>query len=402
MDEPRSCLIFSQHQMTTFLCNILHRCIYEGIHHYWNFAKKNPHPTTGVYGAFRAKLELIPSWNTEVITQEYKRIIHKSKCPYLEQLIRKVFIYNTQILAAAEPIERSVRVPVPRGDRFIHRVYITTARSMFENFWIMEDRPERVSAVEQAKNLTKAYRSINQCIENTILEMLPIGELVSRQVEDNYDPFADQRMHEKQNQVEKLRNIDSLFSHSGSVHDQEAPATTPYEMERVLYEESEPSLPQEPETPEKEETKSVSSDSTTSSNTASSMNDAVKVIYMGHHDEEDDVPTLNPQITVQEEEQPEVIHEESDASSEATETNLTKVQVMSGEIDSSKVDLPNQSDDFNPAKEPVAESVVPAGYYENMMGLINRANKTTNEDSPAPPPSESNFFDDAKTTLGPY
>lgn len=183
MEEPRTCLLAARRELTQVLCNILQRYIYQGLNYYWQQSKASASPGN-VYATFQRKLELIPSWNQETVEAEFSRICEKSRCNYLDNLIRKVFIYNTQILTAADSVpNRNIRVKVPRGDRFVHRCYITCARAFWESAWLLDDRDEFINKLEQAKNLHKAYKLICTSIENTIREMLPIEDIVSSQFE---------------------------------------------------------------------------------------------------------------------------------------------------------------------------------------------------------------------------
>lgn len=202
MEEPRTCLLAARRELTQILCNILQRYIYQGLNYYWQQSKIAATPGN-VYATFQRKLELIPSWNQETVEAEFSRICEKSRCSYLDDLIRKVFIYNTQILTAADSVpNRNIRVKVPRGDRFVHRCYITCARAFWESAWLLDDRDQFISKLEQAKNLHKAYKLICTSIENTIREMLPIEDIVSSHFESASAPEP---------QVTQVARIDDLF-----------------------------------------------------------------------------------------------------------------------------------------------------------------------------------------------
>ena len=138
------------------------------------------------YGLFRVSksVSTSPKWNQDVIENEYKRIVKKSNCDYLEDLIKRVFVLNTQILAAVNMTHidpnKKIKVKVPKGEKFIHHCYKECARAFYENVLLMEDRTNSISRVEQSKNLQKAYKLIMTCIENTIRNMLPIESFVKR------------------------------------------------------------------------------------------------------------------------------------------------------------------------------------------------------------------------------
>lgn len=190
MDGSRNCLLEARREYTTLLCYKLYKPIYQGIRHYWELSKKSAKPGS-VYEEFQKKLRMVKNWNQDVIENEYKRVLEKSKCDYLEDLIRKVFILNTQILASVEAVHpnQKIKVPVPKGEKFLHRCYTECARMFYESVWLLEDRPDMVTRLDQAKHLQKAYKLIMTCIENTIRNMLPIESLMRQplQGEDGDD-----------------------------------------------------------------------------------------------------------------------------------------------------------------------------------------------------------------------
>jgi len=220
MEEPRTCLLAARRELTQILCNILQRYIYQGLNYYWQQSKTSARPGHA-YEMFQKKLELIPQWNQETVEAEFARICDKSRCNYLDDLIRKVFVYNTQILTAADNVQnRNIRVKVPRGDRFVHRCYITCARAFWESAWLLDDREEFINKMEQARNLHRSYKLICTSIENTIREMLPIEDIVSRQFEPEAVP--------EEPQITQVARIDDLFRNTVQQPTSPPPTITPF------------------------------------------------------------------------------------------------------------------------------------------------------------------------------
>lgn len=172
-------LHMARREYTIMLCQKLYKPLYQGIRYYWDLSKRTARPGE-VYADFQKKLRLIKHWNQDVIESEYKRVIEKSDCQWLEDLIKTVLLCNTQILAAIDRRnpQQKIKVVVPKGEKFLHRCYTECARAFYENVWLMEDRPEFITSVEHAKHVQKAYKLITTCIENTIRNLLPIEELM--------------------------------------------------------------------------------------------------------------------------------------------------------------------------------------------------------------------------------
>ena len=191
MNVDKNCLLEARREYTTLLCYNLYKPIYQGIRTYWDQSKRTAKPGS-VYEEFQKKLRMVKNWNQDIIENEYKHVVEKSKCDYLQDLIRKVFILNTQILASVEQVssDHKFKVIVPNGEKFLHRCYTECARMFYESVWLLEDRPDMVSRLDQAKHLQKAYKLIMTCIENTIRNMLPIESLMKRRsdVDDEISP----------------------------------------------------------------------------------------------------------------------------------------------------------------------------------------------------------------------
>jgi hypothetical protein len=180
MDESRECIIVAKKEFTSILLHFLYAPIYQGIKSMWNDSKNHALPKE-VYQEFQNRLTRVRKWNQDIIDHEYNRIVTKTKCEWLNNLITRIFIVNTQILAATNMNRNNcnIKVKVPPAEKFIHCCYMECARSFFENALLMEDRPYTTSRVEQSKNLQKSYKLIRECIENTIRNLLPIENIVN-------------------------------------------------------------------------------------------------------------------------------------------------------------------------------------------------------------------------------
>lgn len=189
MDDSKNCVLVAKKEYTTILLYNLYPGIYQGLKSIWDDSKKTALPRR-VYEEFQNRLSRVRKWNQDVIDNEYKRIVEKSKCDYLDDLIKKVFVINTQILAAINmhgqsvDTNKKIKVKVPKGDKFIHYCYKECARTFYENALLMEDRQGAITRVEQAKNMQKCYKLIIACIETTIRNMLPIESLLKDQMEN--------------------------------------------------------------------------------------------------------------------------------------------------------------------------------------------------------------------------
>lgn len=182
-DDARALLLEAKNNYQKILIQLVYKPIYQGIRSYWEEAKTTCRQPKDALECFQVLLQNVKKLNEEVLERMWGKVVKSAGRDYdLQDLIKKVILLNTQILAAVDPspTAEKIRVKVPKGTRFIHEVYKECARAFFEMPWLLEDRREVISCIEQAKNLQKSYKIIWQCIENTIRSLLPIESLMNK------------------------------------------------------------------------------------------------------------------------------------------------------------------------------------------------------------------------------
>lgn len=214
MQDSKECIMSAKRDFTAILVQMIYPPIYQGIYSIWEDSKRAADPKK-VHTEFQHRLSRVPKWNQSVIDREYERIIKHSKCDYLDELIKRVFLINTQVLAITIDPTRKIKISIPKTDHFFHKIYEECARNFFENSILMEDRQGSIPRFEQAKNLPRAQKLIVTSIENTIRKLLPIESLVrgtSDEMEgeevppsllfQNIQDFENERRKEHKNNVE--------------------------------------------------------------------------------------------------------------------------------------------------------------------------------------------------------
>ncbi|KAJ3347267.1 hypothetical protein GGF32_007002 [Allomyces javanicus] len=201
MEENQLFLFEAKKEFTKLLCYHMQKSVYQGILSLWNDAKAyrrtHPHDEHTMYQQFQLNLKKVKIWNHDIIEDAYQHVIKVSGCDFLEDLIKKVFVLNTQLLASVGQSQRRIKVYVPKGEKFVHHCYQECAKVFYEQPWLFEDRSEYISKVEQSMNLQKIYKLITVCIENKIKTLLPISELL-KEVDEELDG---------QSKVDKLSDV---------------------------------------------------------------------------------------------------------------------------------------------------------------------------------------------------
>ena len=82
----------------------------------------------------------IPKWNVNIIEIEKNRIINKSGCGYLEDLVTCVHIIQLKLLTAIRvgQKQKKININIPKLDDFIHKIYINCARKIYKNVYLFE------------------------------------------------------------------------------------------------------------------------------------------------------------------------------------------------------------------------------------------------------------------------
>ena len=117
---------------------------------------------------FQNLLSRVPKWNTSIIEEECKRIINKSGCNYLDDLITCVHITQLKILTSirVSQKQKKIDIDIPKLDSFIHKCYIFFARKLYSNVYLYE---KDIMPLNYQKNMREAELICQESIcENKI------------------------------------------------------------------------------------------------------------------------------------------------------------------------------------------------------------------------------------------
>ena len=137
-DYSISSLVESKNEWSSRLVNILTPCIIEGIkaifNDAYNLCQENDEEEKYLM-TFQNFLSRIPKWNPDLINKEKERIIAKSNCGYLEDLITCVHIVQLKALTCTRvgTKQKKIDINIPSLNDFIHKVYINSARKLYTN-----------------------------------------------------------------------------------------------------------------------------------------------------------------------------------------------------------------------------------------------------------------------------
>ena len=127
---------------------------------------------------FQELLKKIPKWNQDIIDTETDRIVKKTKCDWLDDLVGAVFISNAKVLSVIKTQNRKteMKLKVPKLENFIHKCYVEAAREFYQSAYLFDD--EDITSIEKQKNMRNAIDIIKESIIEAVRRLLPVHEII--------------------------------------------------------------------------------------------------------------------------------------------------------------------------------------------------------------------------------
>ena len=134
---------------------------------------------------FQNFLMRVPKWNAAIIEQEATRIVERSGCGHIEELITCVHIVQLKMLTCmrAGSKQKKIDIAIPKLSDFIHKVYINSARKVYSNVFLFEKSKQHLQVQKHNRQLELI---VKECILNTVRESIPIEHLLKVSMEDEF------------------------------------------------------------------------------------------------------------------------------------------------------------------------------------------------------------------------
>ena len=179
----------SRNEWCARLVSILTPLIIEGIRSIFNEAWKLCLDTDEINKylmTFQNLLSRIPKWNAIIIEEERKRIIERSGCNYLEDLITCVHIIQLKVLTCIRVGNRQkkIDISIPKLDNFLHKIYIHAARKVYTNVYLFE---KNISPLQIQKHNRELESIIQECIMTSIRESIPTEDIIKAYMDESVE-----------------------------------------------------------------------------------------------------------------------------------------------------------------------------------------------------------------------
>jgi hypothetical protein len=179
----------SRNEWCSRLVSIFSPLVIEGVKSIFNEAWKMCIDTdeVGKYlMTFQNLLSRVHKWNSVIVEEERKRIIERSGCNYLEDLITCVHIIQLKVLTCIRVgnKQKKIDISIPKLDHFIHKVYIHAARKVYSNVYLFE---KNITPLQVQKNARELETIVQECILTAIRESIPTEAIIRAYMDESVE-----------------------------------------------------------------------------------------------------------------------------------------------------------------------------------------------------------------------
>ena len=191
---------------------------------------------------FQNLITRIPKWNANIIEQERKRIIDRSNCSYLEELVTCIHIIQLKLLTAMRvgQKQKKIDINIPKLDDFIHKCYVNVARKVYKNVYLFELNSAPLQVQKHNRELEII---IQECILNAVRDSIPVESILRAYmdetveedvVEEIKEQVVEQPMKKESELVSEVKNegvslkfndVDAVMTKNGKEELVNAPKT---------------------------------------------------------------------------------------------------------------------------------------------------------------------------------
>ncbi len=163
--------------------------------------------------SFQNFITRIPKWNSSIIETERKRIIERSGCSYLEELVTCIHIIQLKLLTAMRvgQKQKKIDINIPKLDDFIHKCYINVARKVYKNVYLFE---LNIPPLQVQKHSRELEIIVQECILNAVRDSIPVENILraymDETIEEDVVEEIKEQVIEPPKKVEKLENIEGI------------------------------------------------------------------------------------------------------------------------------------------------------------------------------------------------
>ena len=145
---------------------------------------------------FQNFITRIPKWNATIIETEKKRIIERSGCSYLEELVACIHIIQLKLLTAMRvgQKQKKIDINIPKLDDFIHKTYVNVARKIYKNVYLFELNAPPLQIQKHNRELEII---VQECILNAVRESIPVENILRAYMDETVEEDITEEIKEQ-------------------------------------------------------------------------------------------------------------------------------------------------------------------------------------------------------------
>lgn len=179
----------SRNEWCSRLVGVLCPMIMEGIRSIFNESWKISSDNNEIEKylmTFQNLLCRVPKWNATIIDDERRRIIEKSGCNYLEDLITCVHVIQLKVLTCVRvgARQKKIDISIPKLTDFIHKAYINVASKVYRNAYLFD---KHATPLQQQKYNREFEVIVEECLLRTIRDSIPTEAIVRAYLDESVE-----------------------------------------------------------------------------------------------------------------------------------------------------------------------------------------------------------------------
>lgn len=190
----------------------------------------------------------IPKWNNDLIDEEVKRIVEKSNCGYIEDLITCVHVIQLKALTCVRvgQKQKKIDINIPQLKEFIHKVYIHSARKIYTNIYLFE---KDIAPLQKQKNNREVEILVKESILNAVRESIPVEQILRSYLEETVEEEI------KEEYIEEVKQLDNKEEKEESKVEVTSSKEEEEEKEQIVVKKNDTKIEVETESPKELEKK---------------------------------------------------------------------------------------------------------------------------------------------------
>ena len=145
---------------------------------------------------FQNFITRIPKWNSAIIETERKRIVDRSGCSYLEELVTCIHIIQLKLLTAMRVghKQKKIDINIPKLDDFIHKCYINVARKVYKNVYLFE---LKCPPLQIQKHNRELELIVQECVLNAVRDSIPVESILKAYMDETIEEDVVEEIQEQ-------------------------------------------------------------------------------------------------------------------------------------------------------------------------------------------------------------